>query len=38
MTDEAPIEDQVQWRVDDGVAWITINAPEQGNALSGATP
>lgn len=35
MTDEAPIEDQVQWRVDDGVARITINAPEQGNALTG---
>src|SRR5262245_44575960 len=36
MADEAPIEDQVQWRVDDSVAWITINTPEQGNALSAA--
>lgn len=34
MADEAPIDEQVQWRVADGVAWITINAPEQGNALS----
>jgi 2-(1,2-epoxy-1,2-dihydrophenyl)acetyl-CoA isomerase len=34
MADEAPIDEQVQWRVADGVAWITINTPEQGNALS----
>ncbi len=36
MTDEAPIDEQVTWRVADGVATITINAPEQGNALTGA--
>ena len=28
------LEDQVRWRLDDGVAWLTINAPEQGNALT----
>ncbi len=36
MADEAPIDEQVTWRVADGVATITINAPEQGNALTGA--
>jgi 2-(1,2-epoxy-1,2-dihydrophenyl)acetyl-CoA isomerase len=36
MSDEQSIDEQVQWRVDDTVAWITINAPDQGNALSGA--
>jgi 2-(1,2-epoxy-1,2-dihydrophenyl)acetyl-CoA isomerase len=34
MADEAPLDEQVQWQVDGSVAWITINAPEQGNALS----
>jgi 2-(1,2-epoxy-1,2-dihydrophenyl)acetyl-CoA isomerase len=36
MADDAPIDEQVQWQLEDGVAWITINAPDQGNALSGA--
>jgi len=34
MSDDVPLDEQVQWRVDDGVAWITIAAPEQGNALT----
>jgi 2-(1,2-epoxy-1,2-dihydrophenyl)acetyl-CoA isomerase len=36
MADDAPITEQVQWQLDDGVAWITINAPDQGNALTAA--
>lgn len=36
MADEAPIDEQVQWRLAEGVAHITINAPDQGNALSPA--
>jgi 2-(1,2-epoxy-1,2-dihydrophenyl)acetyl-CoA isomerase len=36
MADEAPITEQVQWHVDDGVATVTINAPDQGNALTAA--
>jgi 2-(1,2-epoxy-1,2-dihydrophenyl)acetyl-CoA isomerase len=36
MADEAPITEQIQWQVDAGVATITINAPEQGNALTAA--
>lgn len=35
MGQETPIEDQVSWQVDDSIARITINAPDQGNALSG---
>lgn len=34
MADERPADELVTWRVDDGVGWITINAPEQGNSLS----
>jgi 2-(1,2-epoxy-1,2-dihydrophenyl)acetyl-CoA isomerase len=34
MADEAPITEQVRWNEIDGVAWITIDAPEQGNALT----
>jgi 2-(1,2-epoxy-1,2-dihydrophenyl)acetyl-CoA isomerase len=36
MADEAPIDEQVQWRLVDGVAHLTINAPDQGNALTPA--
>jgi 2-(1,2-epoxy-1,2-dihydrophenyl)acetyl-CoA isomerase len=34
MGDQPALEEQVQWRVDGSVARITINAPEQGNALT----
>jgi 2-(1,2-epoxy-1,2-dihydrophenyl)acetyl-CoA isomerase len=34
MTDEVALDEQVTWRIDDGVAWLTINAPDQGNALT----
>lgn len=34
MADERPLEEQVTWRVTDGVAWITIDAPDQGNSLT----
>jgi len=34
MADERPLDEQVTHRVDGGVAWLTINAPEQGNSLS----
>lgn len=34
MADERPVEEQVTRRDADGVAWLTINAPEQGNSLS----
>ncbi len=33
MTDEA-LEDQVQYRVEDGVARLTLNRPQAGNALT----
>jgi len=33
MTDEPP-EEQVLHRVEDGVAWITLNRPEAGNSLT----
>jgi 2-(1,2-epoxy-1,2-dihydrophenyl)acetyl-CoA isomerase len=33
MTDR-PLEEQVQHRVDDGVAWITLNRPEAHNAVT----
>jgi 2-(1,2-epoxy-1,2-dihydrophenyl)acetyl-CoA isomerase len=32
--DEAPLEEQVTYDESGGVAWITINAPDQGNALT----
>ena len=34
MAEERPLDDQVQFRIEDQVAWITINRPEVGNALS----
>jgi len=34
MADEQPLDEQVTRRVEGGVAWLTINAPEQGNSLS----
>ena len=35
MSDERPIDEQVTYAVDAGVAVITIDDPEQGNALTG---
>lgn len=34
MADDRPLDEQVQHRIDDGVAWITLNRPEVGNALT----
>lgn len=34
MGDERTLEEQVRWHLDDGVAWLTIDAPERGNALT----
>ena len=34
MADERPIEEQLTYRVEAGVAWITIDRPEAGNAMS----
>ena len=34
MTDEQPIDEQVQYRLEGGVAWITLNRPEVKNAIS----
>ncbi|MEJ7585603.1 MAG: enoyl-CoA hydratase-related protein [Acidimicrobiales bacterium] len=34
MGEAAALDDQVQHRVADGVAWITLNRPEVGNAMS----
>ena len=31
---EAPLDEQVLHRVEDGVAWITLNRPDAGNALT----
>jgi 2-(1,2-epoxy-1,2-dihydrophenyl)acetyl-CoA isomerase len=31
---EAPLDEQVRHRVDGGVAWITLNRPDAGNALT----
>lgn len=36
MAHDAPLEEQVTWSESGGVAWITINAPDQGNALTTA--
>lgn len=36
MADEAPIEQQIAWSQSGDVAWITINAPDQANALTAA--
>ncbi len=32
--DGAPLEDQLQHRVEDGVAWLTLNRPDAGNAIT----
>jgi 2-(1,2-epoxy-1,2-dihydrophenyl)acetyl-CoA isomerase len=34
MTDDRPLEEQVRHRVESGVAWIVLNRPEAGNALT----
>jgi 2-(1,2-epoxy-1,2-dihydrophenyl)acetyl-CoA isomerase len=34
MAEERPLEEQVTWQVDAGIARITIDAPDQGNALT----
>ena len=34
MPDETPIEDQIQFGIEDGVARVTINRPEAGNSLT----
>jgi 2-(1,2-epoxy-1,2-dihydrophenyl)acetyl-CoA isomerase len=34
MADDRPLEDQVRHRVEDGVAWITLDRPEVGNAIT----
>ncbi len=36
MADERPIEDQLTYRVENGVAWITIDRPEAANSMSTA--
>ena len=34
VADETPIEDQIQYAVEDGIARVTINRPEAGNSLT----
>jgi 2-(1,2-epoxy-1,2-dihydrophenyl)acetyl-CoA isomerase len=34
MADDRPLDEQVTYRVEDGIARVTINAPDQGNSLS----
>jgi len=34
MTEERPLDEQVLHRVEDGVAWITLNRPEAHNAIT----
>mgnify|MGYP001172911584 CR=1 FL=1 len=34
MTDDRPIEEQVRHHVENGVAWLVLNRPEAGNALT----
>lgn len=34
MADDRPLDEQVQHRTADGVAWITLNRPEVGNAVT----
>ena len=34
MTDETPLTEQLQHRVDGGVAWLTLNRPEAHNAIT----
>ena len=35
MADERDVDDLIRWEVADGIARLTINSPEQGNALAG---
>jgi len=35
MTDDA-LEDQLRHRVEDGIAWLTLNRPDAGNAVTPA--
>src|SRR3954454_24179150 len=34
MTEDRPVDDQVQHRVEGGVAWITLNRPDAHNAIT----
>ena len=34
MTDDRPLEEQVRHHVEHGVAWVVLNRPEAGNALT----
>ena len=34
MTEDRPLDEQVLHRVEDGVAWITLNRPEAHNAIT----
>jgi 2-(1,2-epoxy-1,2-dihydrophenyl)acetyl-CoA isomerase len=36
VTEERPVEEELLHRVEDGVAWLTINRPESGNAITPA--
>lgn len=36
MADERPVDEQVRHRVETGVAWITLDRPEVGNAITPA--
>ncbi len=35
MADERDVDDLIRWEVTDGIARLTINSPDQGNALAG---
>jgi 2-(1,2-epoxy-1,2-dihydrophenyl)acetyl-CoA isomerase len=34
MSDDTPLEEQLRHRVEDGVAWLTLNRPDAGNAIT----
>ena len=34
VADETPIEDQIRFAIDDGIARVTIDRPEAGNSLT----
>ena len=36
MSDERPLDEQIRFRIENQVAWITIDRPERGNALTPA--